>query len=46
MEKKQLSEKEPREKKGENFHSMQILQSVRSMYRKRSSASYRTENPV
>ena len=41
-----LLEKVQKERTEESFHNTQILQNVRFMYRKRLSASYRTENPV
>ena len=42
----QLLEKVQKERNEESFHNTQILQNVRFMYRKRLSASCRTENPV
>ena len=41
-----LLEKVQKERNEESFHNTQILQNVRFMYRKRLSASCRTENPV
>ena len=42
----ELLEKVQKERNEESFHNTQILQNVRFMYRKRLSASCRTENPV
>lgn len=41
-----IVEKVQKERNEESFHNTQILQNVRFMYRKRLSASCRTENPV
>lgn len=42
----EIMEKVQKERNEESFHNTQILQNVRFMYRKRLSASCRTENPV